>query len=105
MIEADTADDGQEGFAYIRRIETPSQADFDDGKIDAPAQEVQKAQGGADLEEGQLFHERRRRHGADFAQQSRNFVFGNRLPIDLDTLLDGDEVGRGEQSDAITFVL
>src|SRR5207247_2140773 len=53
VVEADARDDRDARPADVRGVKAAAQPDLDNGGLDPAADEVQEAQGRADLEEGQ----------------------------------------------------
>ncbi len=103
VVLGDGGDDRSEGPDDIGGVEPPAHPDLDDGDVDLALGELEKGQGGHDLEVRWMIDElllghQAVDHGLQPLEPLTEALRGDRPPVDADPLLDPDEVRRRVQS-------
>ena len=99
VVFGDRGDDRDEGTDDVGRVEAAAHPDLEDRDVDLALGELEKGQGGQDLEVGRMVEElpfghEPVDHGLQPLDELAEALRTDARPVDPDPLLDPDEVGR-----------
>ena len=102
MLEPDVGDDAQDRDDDVRGVEPPSEPCFDHRDLDVALREVVERQGGGHLEEREFQFDHL---VVVLVYEVDDLLLGDHLAVDADSFAEVLQVGRGEESRAVSGLL
>ena len=97
VVQGDRRDQGEHAVQRVGRVQPSAHSGLEDRDPDPGFGEMERRQGGDDLEEGGPFRGSRQ----DPSGQARHRLLGDLLPVAAEALREGDEMGRGEETGTV----